>query len=115
MNWKKITQDELDVFLRKHKLWLADEPGGERADLYGANLSRADLSGANLSGANLYGANLYPHLNWYHPNVIDNNLYITLWKLGELTELTAFAKHSIVLSMPDADSDYIPTIEIVDK
>ena len=39
MNWRKITQDELEVFLRKHKLWLADEPGGERANLYGANLT----------------------------------------------------------------------------
>ena len=59
--------------------------------------------------------NLYPHLKWYHHSVIDNNLYITLWKLGELTELTAFANHSIILNMPDADSDYIPTIEIMDE
>jgi hypothetical protein len=36
MNMKKITKDELEVFLRKHKLWLEDEPGGERADLSGA-------------------------------------------------------------------------------
>ena len=42
MNWRKITQDELEVFLRKHKLWLANEPGGERA-----NLTRADLTRAN--------------------------------------------------------------------
>ena len=58
---KKITKEELEVFLRKHKLWLACEEGGERADLSradlrGANLSRADLSGAYLSGANLSGA-----------------------------------------------------------
>ena len=44
--------------LEKHLKWIKDEPGGERADLYGANLSRADLSGANLYGANLYGADL---------------------------------------------------------
>ena len=75
---KKITKKELTAFLRKHKLWLEDKDGGERADLsetdlsganlsganlywanlYGADLSEADLSGANLSGANLYGADL---------------------------------------------------------
>ena len=43
---KRITNDELQVFLRKHRLWLMDEPGGERADLQGANLWRADLQGA---------------------------------------------------------------------
>lgn len=58
MKYKKITADELDKFLRKHKLWLADDPQGERADLSRADLSRADLSGANLSGANLSGADL---------------------------------------------------------
>ena len=55
---KKITKDELDIFLRKHKLWLEDEEGGERANLEGANLEGANLKGANLKGANLKGANL---------------------------------------------------------
>ena len=45
---KKITREELDAFLRKHKLWLADDPEGERADLSGADLSGADLYGADL-------------------------------------------------------------------
>ena len=53
---KKITKEELDIFLRKHKLWLVDAEGGERADLMGA-----DLRGANLWGADLRGADLkYP-------------------------------------------------------
>ena len=55
---KKITQEELEVFLRKHKLWLADEEGGERADLSGADLIKAYLSGADLSEADLSGADL---------------------------------------------------------
>ena len=38
---KKITQEELEVFLRKYKLWLENEPGGEHV-----NLSGADLRGA---------------------------------------------------------------------
>ena len=48
---KKITKDELKEILRKHSLWLNDDPEGERANLYGAN-----LYGAKLYGADLYGA-----------------------------------------------------------
>ena len=59
MGQKRITQAELEVFLRKHKLWLIDDPEGERADLSGADLSGANLFGANLSGADLSGANLF--------------------------------------------------------
>ena len=60
---KKITKEELEVFLRKHKLWLENDKEGERAnlrgaDLYGANLRGADLYGADLRGANLRGADL---------------------------------------------------------
>ena len=48
---KVITAVELVEILRKHKLWLADDPSGARADLtradlYGANLTRADLEKA---------------------------------------------------------------------
>ena len=59
---------DLKDVLTKHQKWLNDEPGGVRAYLSGANLSRAYLSRANLSraylsradlsGANLSGANL---------------------------------------------------------
>lgn len=45
-------------YVRRHGLWLHDEPAGERADLRGANLSEADLRGTNLSRANLREANL---------------------------------------------------------
>ncbi len=55
---KKISKENLEVFLRKHKLWLEEEDGGERANLSGADLSGANLSGADLSGADLSGANL---------------------------------------------------------
>ena len=55
---KKITKEELEVFLRKHKLWLEDNPEGERANLYEANLYEANLYGADLRGADLYGAYL---------------------------------------------------------
>ncbi len=58
MNGKKITKEELEQFLRKHKLWLDDEPNGEQANLRGADLRGADLSEADLRRADLSGANL---------------------------------------------------------
>jgi len=60
-----MTQSELNEILEKHRKWLNDEEGGERANLRRANLSEADLSGANLSGANLRRANLRrANLSW---------------------------------------------------
>jgi hypothetical protein len=55
---KTYTSEQLAEILGKHRSWLLDEDGGERADLSGANLRDANLRGANLSGANLRGANL---------------------------------------------------------
>ena len=57
-NLKKITKGELEAFLRKHKLWLMNKPGGERANLREANLTEANLRGADLRGADLRGADL---------------------------------------------------------
>ena len=53
-----MTQEELQTILEKHKKWLNDVPGGERANLRGANLIGTNLEDANLRGANLEGANL---------------------------------------------------------
>ena len=62
---KIITKDELQAILSKHKKWLTNEDGGERADLSGADLSGADLSWADLSGADLSGADLSgANLSW---------------------------------------------------
>jgi len=55
---KRITPDELIEYLRKHKLWVCGEDGGERADLSYANLRNADLSYVDLSYADLRAANL---------------------------------------------------------
>jgi len=73
-----MTKENLIEILRKHKLWLADAPGGERADLSGATLIRANLYGAdlreaNLSRANLTGADLR-HANMYGANMNDVDL-----------------------------------------
>ena len=62
---KKITKNELDKILRKHKLWLMNDPEGEMANLSGVDLSEANLSEANLSEANLSEANLSrANLSW---------------------------------------------------
>ena len=58
MGLKRITKDELDIFLKKHELWLMSKPGSERADLTEADLFRANLTEAKLRGANLRGADL---------------------------------------------------------
>ena len=53
-----MEQEELNEALKKHRLWLQNKSGGERANLSGADLRRADLRGADLSKANLRGADL---------------------------------------------------------
>ena len=53
-----ISKHKLNSILNKHKMWLLNDPEGERADLMGANLMRANLSGADLMGADLCGAKL---------------------------------------------------------
>ena len=65
---RKISKEEFSEILKKHEMWLQNDPNGKQANLSGANLSeailseanlsRADLSGAILSGANLSRANL---------------------------------------------------------
>lgn len=53
-----MTQQKLNVVLDKHKKWLSGDKGGERADLYRADLCGANLYGANLREADLCGAYL---------------------------------------------------------
>ena len=54
-----MDNEKLKEILERHRKWLNDEDGGERADLREANLRGANLRGANLCDANLYGADLY--------------------------------------------------------
>lgn len=53
-----MEQKELDEVIRKHKMWLNNEDGGERADLSFANLSGSDLSNSDLRRADLIRADL---------------------------------------------------------
>ena len=53
-----MDNEKLKEILERHRKWLNDEDGGERANLYGADLRGANLYGADLRGANLCGADL---------------------------------------------------------
>ena len=55
---KTMDQATLNEILRKHRLWLKDDPNGKRAVLENANLICADLRYADLRYANLRHANL---------------------------------------------------------
>ena len=80
-----MTQEELQTILEKHKKWLNNVSGGERANLEGANLEYANLENANLrcanledadlKGANLKGANLK------NANLKGANLDYSCWPL----------------------------------
>ena len=54
----KPTQEEIDVILKKHDLWLRGKKTGIKADLSYANLRSANLRFANLSYADLSFADL---------------------------------------------------------
>ena len=72
--FRSISKEELNNIIEKHKMWLDNKPGGERADLYKADLSGANLSGANLYKVNLRGANLH-RANLYKSDLSGANLY----------------------------------------
>ena len=84
-----MNKEELDKILELHSKWLANLPGGERANLIGADLRRADLRGANLRAADLEGAYLRDadlrganlvdtslvYANLVDANLVDANLF----------------------------------------
>ena len=55
---KNIIKEELSEILKKHKMWLNNEKGGERANLRGADLRGADLRFTDLRFADLRGTDL---------------------------------------------------------
>lgn len=53
-----MKNEELNIILKEHNLWLDGDTRGKRADLRGANLQLVNLQGADLRKANLMDANL---------------------------------------------------------
>ena len=102
-----MTNEKLKEILEKHKLWLGDAEGGERAYLIDANLSGAylidanlryaDLRGADLSGANLRYADLRDAdlRNTNLNGVTGNNKEIKSIQAGKY--LIAYTKDTIAI------------------
>ena len=63
----------LKEILKKHKLWLRGEEGGERADLSYTDLNDVDLKGADLRYANLRCVDLR-YANLRYANLSDTDL-----------------------------------------
>ena len=55
---RELTKKEIEV-LQRHAKWLQNEEGGEKANLWDANLRDANLWDANLRDADLRGADLW--------------------------------------------------------
>ena len=74
--------------LKKHKMWLNGEEGGERANLINVNLSGVNLSGVDLSEADLNGVNLsnadlrYTNLRGVNLRGIKTNIYTIGYSLA---------------------------------
>ena len=69
-----ISKRKLNSILNKHKMWLLNDPEGERADLRRADLYEANLMLAYLMEANLMEANLI-RANLREADVREANLY----------------------------------------
>ena len=80
-----MTQEELNVLLDKHKMWLSGKEGGEKADLRGADLREANLRGASLNEADLRRADLrgvrLSEANLSEANLSRANLDYSSWPL----------------------------------
>ena len=70
---KTYTTEELQTLLAKHKAWLDNEDGGERANLSDANLS------SNVFFGGSYGAPVYQACRGFG----SRNATLTLLALGE--------------------------------
>ena len=68
-----MKREELEAILAKHVLWLQSKSGGEKANLWRANLVKADLREADLRGANLVEADLREAKLW-RANLVEADL-----------------------------------------
>jgi uncharacterized protein YjbI with pentapeptide repeats len=70
---KKITDEELQIILADHKVWLLDNSNGKQANLSGLNLQNSNLSGLNLKGVHLRNVDL-SFSNLENANLSDSDL-----------------------------------------
>jgi len=115
-----MEEEKLDEVLILHKAWMNDEPGGVKANLFGADLRGANLCVANLRGANLRGADLRgANLRWAdlrgadlrEADLREANLDYSCWDLSCKTKYVKvdrriaaqLAAHFCVLICDDPD------------
>lgn len=55
----RMRNNKIAEIMRKHRLWLENDPEGEKACFRQTNLSRANFNGANLRGVDFSGSILY--------------------------------------------------------
>ena len=96
---RTISNEELEDILVKHKKWLYDERGGERADLSETDLRKINLCGVNLSQANLSNSDLRG-ANLLHANLQRANLRCASLE-GELANLHGAYLQGVDLQFAD--------------
>ena len=97
-----MTPEAIKETLRLHKLWVEDEPEGNKADLTGANLYGANLYGANLYGADLYGADLRG-ANLRYADLTSANLYGANLRYANLTGANLYGADLTGADLTDAN------------
>ena len=97
-----MDKQELKAILGKHLKWLRGEDGGERANLFGADLSGANLSRADLSGANLFEANL-SRANLFRANLSGADLFEANLSRANLFEANLFEANLFRANLSGAD------------
>ena len=115
-----MDNEKLKEILERHRKWLNDEDGGERANLYeanlyGANLREADLREADLREADLYGANLR-EANLYGANLYGANLYGANLREANLREANLYGANLYGANLREAnlcEAKNIPFIPLV--
>ena len=99
---KNISQEELKEILKKHKMWLKDEKGGERANLSYVDLKCVDLSYTNLRAANLMGINLSDS-NLYNADLTCADLRYANLTDADLTDVDLTCANLEGANLTDAD------------
>ena len=112
-----MDRERLNGILDLHQKWLKREPGGERADLAGVDLSkmklcetnfsqavliRADLTGADLRGARLDRADLCA-ADLSLANLSDANLQVANFRRASLRSANIRAANLKGANLTDAD------------
>ena len=97
-----ISKRKLNSILNKHKMWLLNDPEGERADLKRANLYEANLMLAYLMEANLMEANLI-RANLREADVREANLYKADLMEADLREAFLYKATLYKANLSEAD------------